>query len=141
MSTTNPKRISEETRAGPADPAADDTAGQAGGRTPRGASIAEGMARARERGVQLGRPPEPLPSPVRRRIKALLDSGASYARIAGELSRKGVPTLSNQGYWTKSSVQKAVARLRREDQEREEREREKQVTRARGQPDQANGNT
>lgn len=76
---------------------------------PRRPEVAEGMASARERGVRLGRPPEPLPASTER-IVQLRDQGNSLAQIAAALNADAVPTPSGKGEWTKSSVQGVLRR-------------------------------
>jgi DNA invertase Pin-like site-specific DNA recombinase len=63
----------------------------------------EALEQKRKQGVRLGRPPE-LPARVRTRIRRRHESGRSFATIADELNRDGVPTARGGERWWPSSV-------------------------------------
>ena len=75
--------------------------------------VSAGMAAARERGVPLGRPPQPAPAGAQR-AAALRTEGRSLAAIAKVLNTEQVPTPSGKGSWTRSSVQYTLKRFDRE---------------------------
>ena len=66
----------------------------------------EGLARARAKGVQLGRPSD-ISTDVRRRIVAEREAGASYATIALDLSVDGILTPTGRPNWDESVVRRA----------------------------------
>lgn len=66
----------------------------------------EGMAAKRAQGVRLGRPVE-LPTPVRQRIAAERQAGASFAKIAAGLNESEIATARGGRTWYPSTV-KAV---------------------------------
>lgn len=74
------------------------------------------MAAARERGVRLGRPPAPAPVGATR-AAALRGEGHSLTAIAAALNAEKLPTPSGKGAWTRSSVQYALNRLAKQQQE------------------------
>ena len=73
--------------------------------------VAAGMAAARERGVQLGRPRRAALPPSAGRAGQLRDEGLSLNAIAATLNEENVPTVRGQGAWTKSTVQYLLRRL------------------------------
>lgn len=71
--------------------------------------VAAGMAAARERGVRLGRPAQPLPASAER-AGELRARGLSLAEIAAALTAETTLTPSGRAEWTRSSVRSLLAR-------------------------------
>jgi DNA invertase Pin-like site-specific DNA recombinase len=72
----------------------------------------EALEQKRRQGVRLGRPPA-LPARVRTRIRRRHKSGMSFATIADELNRDGVPTAHGGERWWPSSVRAVYLSRRR----------------------------
>jgi len=66
----------------------------------------DGLAAARAKGKQLGRP-SAIPTAVRRRIVLAREAGQSFAAIARDLSADGILTPTGRPTWTTSVVQRA----------------------------------
>jgi DNA invertase Pin-like site-specific DNA recombinase len=72
----------------------------------------EALAVKRRQGVRLGRPPA-LAAAVVRRIHRARSRGATFAAIAAELDRDGVPTAHGARRWHVSTVQSVARRQSR----------------------------
>lgn len=68
----------------------------------------EGLAVARAKGKQIGRP-SGIPTDVRRRIVLSRQAGASFATIAADLSDEGILTPTGRPAWSESVVRRAYA--------------------------------
>ena len=66
----------------------------------------EGLAAARAKGKQIGRP-SAIPCDVRRRIVTERQAGASFAAIALDLSTDGILTPTGRATWDESVVRRA----------------------------------
>ncbi len=76
----------------------------------------DGLAAARRRGVQLGRP-STLPDATRDMIARYRAGGLSLQAISDRLTDEGVPTASGSGRWAPQLVHRVVQRIEREARE------------------------
>lgn len=68
----------------------------------------EGLAAARAKGKQIGRPSS-IPTDLRRRIVRDREAGASFASIAAQLTTEGILTPTGKTTWDESVVRRSYA--------------------------------
>lgn len=75
----------------------------------RSSLIREDMAKAKARGVRLGKQPYPVDE-LALRVQAMKDSGMSRRAIADVLNAEGVPTLRDAPRWSPNTVRGLLER-------------------------------